>query len=725
MIVCVAEKPSVAREIANILGAKEKKNGYFEGNGYQVTWAIGHLCELKSPDEYNAEWKRWSLGSLPMIPGRFGIKLKDDKGAKKQFKIIEKLLKKAASVINCGDAGQEGELIQRWIYQKAGCKCPVQRLWVSSLTDAALKQGFATLAPQSRYDKLYEAGVLRAIGDWLLGMNATRAYTLKYGQGRQVLSIGRVQTPTLAMVVKRSKEILNFKPEQYWELKTKYRDVVFYATEGKFRDKNGIEKAFQLIQGKIFVVLSVEKKQGNELPPRLFDLTSLQVECNKRFGFSAGQTLSTVQSLYEKKMLTYPRVDTTYLPDDLYPQINGILRNLSGYERFSNFLLQASIPKKKTIFDSKKVTDHHAIIPTGGAQKTMTTTEQRVYDLVVRRFVSAFYPNCQFEATTVTGKVETVEFKATGKHILKKGWKEVWTCDTEKNESEIPLPAFMEGESGVHVPFVEEKWTTPPKYFTEATLLRAMETAGKTVENEELREVMKENGIGRPSTRANIIETLFRRNYMKREGRKNIVATQTGMELIDTINDELLKSAELTGVWENKLRKIEKGDFDGNVFMAELKDMVCMVVKHVVDDKNGKQVSTTAIASRNSYKRQKNKKRTKEKKDIEGGAENESKSLPQSGIQCPVCHSGRIIAGKAAYGCSNWKTGCMFRLPFVVMGHYVSQVELQQLVSGGVIVVNGKKLHVRDGIHSGNVALIFHFQHQLALYLDRGLNTSF
>lgn len=588
MRVCIAEKPSVAREIAAILGANSKKNGYIEGNGYQVTWTFGHLCTLKEPHEYYPQWKRWSIADLPMIPPRFGIKLIENEGIAKQFKVIEELLSHAEMVINCGDAGQEGELIQRWVMQKAGCKCPVYRLWISSLTEEAIKEGFRQLQQQDKFNKLYEAGLSRAIGDWLLGMNATRLYTVKYGQNKQVLSIGRVQTPTLALIVGRQLEIDNFKPEQYWELKTVYRDTVFSATKGRFSSREEGNAFLEKIQGSLFTITDVSAKKGEEAPPRLFDLTSLQVECNKKFAFSAEDTLKYIQSLYEKKITTYPRVDTTFLSEDMHPKIPAILRGLKGYEEYTGTLLQANIPKSKKVFDNTKVTDHHAIIPTGVNPVNLTGEERKVFDLVARRFIAAFYPNCKFSTTTVLGEAESVPFKVTGKQILEPGWRILFTKeksaeddkpseDDKNQDEERTLPAFVKGESGPHEPSLSEKWTQPPKYYTEATLLRAMETAGKLVENEELRDALKENGIGRPSTRAAIIETLFKRNYIRKE-KKNLHATPTGIELIQTIRNDLLKSAELTGIWEKKLRQIEKGAYAAAQFIEELKQMVTEVV---------------------------------------------------------------------------------------------------------------------------------------------------
>lgn len=601
MKVCIAEKPSVAQSIASILGANTRRQGYFEGNGFQVTWTFGHLCTLKAPDEYAAEWKRWDMKYLPMVPPRFGISLIDDDGIKKQFAVIESLYANAECVINCGDAGQEGELIQRWVMQKANVKCPVYRLWISSLTDDAIREGFKNLVPQDKYQNLYMAGLSRAIGDWLLGMNATRLYTIRYGHRdeHQVISIGRVQTPTLALIVKRHWEIENFQPQQYWELKTLYRNVTFNSTKGRFDKKEDAEVLLAEIQDKDFTITDVQQKQGKENPPRLYDLTSLQVDCNRKFGFSADDTLKLIQSLYEKKVTTYPRVDTTFLSDDIYPKCPNILRGLRGYEQFTAELLAPGkkLPKTKKVFDNSKVTDHHAIIPTGVPAMNLTEWERRVYDLVTRRFISVFYPDCIFSTTTVLGKAGSVDFKTTGKTILSPGWRSLYANEPTKDVEEKPkegkegeeeategiLPEFVKGESGPHTPSLLEKWTQPPKQYTEATLLRAMETAGKLCDDEELRDAMKENGLGRPSTRAAIIETLFKRRYIKKD-KKNLIATQTGIEVIKTVRQELLKSAELTGQWEKKLRLIEKGEYQPSVFYEELKAMVSQVANEVKTD---------------------------------------------------------------------------------------------------------------------------------------------
>ena len=592
MIVCIAEKPSVAKDIADVLGAKTKHDGYIEGNGYQVTWTFGHLCTLKEPHDYTANWKNWSLGSLPMIPPRFGIKLIEDKGIEKQFKIIESLMQKADGIINCGDAGQEGELIQRWVMQKAGAKCPVKRLWISSLTEESIREGFSHLQDQDAFKSLYEAGLCRAIGDWLLGMNATRLYTIKYraGNSRQVLSIGRVQTPTLALVVNRQKEIEGFKPEQYWELKTTYRDTAFSYTKGKFTKIEDGQALLEEIRPLNFVITDVARKDGKDYAPRLFDLTSLQVECNRKYGYSADDTLKTIQSLYEKKITTYPRVDTTFLSDDIYPKCPSILRGLKDYAQFTAPLEGIKLPKSKKVFDNSKVTDHHAIIPTGVYPNNLTQQERAVFDMIARRFIAVFYPDCLYAQTTVLGKAGHAEFKATGREILKPGWRVLFDkekSDEKAEDDERILPQFTVDESGPHQPELQEKWTTPPKPYTEATLLRAMETAGKLVNDEELRDAMKENGIGRPSTRAAIIETLYKRGYMRKE-KKNLYPTPTGTSLIDLIHEELLKSAELTGIWEKRLREIERGKYQPAQFMDELKQMVTTLVHDVLADNSSR-----------------------------------------------------------------------------------------------------------------------------------------
>ena len=626
MKVCIAEKPSVARDIARILGANKSCDGYMEGNGYQVTWTFGHLCELKEPNDYSENWKHWSLAALPMIPPRFGIKLIEDEGIKKQFAVIEKLYHAADEIINCGDAGQEGELIQRWVMQKAGVKCPVKRLWISSMTDEAIREGFASLKEQDVYQPLYLAGLSRAIGDWLLGMNATRLYTLKYGNNNygkgQVLSIGRVQTPTLALIVQRQKEINNFKPEPYWVLATVYRDTQFTATTGKFTSKEEGEKAFSTIEGKPFTITNVTKKKGTEQPKQLYDLTSLQVDCNRKYGYSAEMTLNTIQSLYEKKLTTYPRVDTQYLPDDVYPKcpqtMNGLFQTAFAGKRPYAELVKAlggkPLPKSKRVFDGSKVTDHHAIIPTGIPPQGLTDAEKNVYDLIARRFIAAFYPDCKFSTTTVIGEVDGIEFKVTGKEILDQGWRVVFATPNATKEtgitdeqsagngdasakdstavepvSEVTLPSFTKGETGPHTPTLTEKQTTPPKHYTEASLLRAMETAGKLVDDDTLRAALKENGIGRPSSRAGIIETLFKRHYICRK-RKNLEATETGIALIDTIREKLLISAELTGIWEKKLRDIEHKKYDAGQFINELKEQINNIVNDVLADNSNRKI---------------------------------------------------------------------------------------------------------------------------------------
>lgn len=680
MIVCIAEKPSVAKDIARIIGATNQRDGYMEGNGYQVTWTFGHLCTLKEPNDYTEQWKHWSLAALPMIPPRFGIKLIDDNGIKKQFAVIERLMQAADGIINCGDAGQEGELIQRWVMQKAGAKCPVKRLWISSMTDEAIREGFSTLKDQSEYQPLYIAGLSRAIGDWLLGMNATRLYTLKYGQNRQVLSIGRVQTPTLALIVNRQKEIDSFVPEPYWVLATIYRDTTFTATKGKFTSKEEGEQAFSTIADKPFTITSVSKKNGTEAPPRLFDLTSLQVECNRKFSLSAETTLNIIQTLYERKLTTYPRVDTQFLSDDIYLKCGSILNGLRGYEQLLTPLRGKKLIKPKRVFDTSKVTDHHAIIPTGVPATSLTDLERHVYDLIARRFIAAFYPDCKFSTTTVLGEVEDVEFKTTGKEILSQGWRFVYAQPTDttaqqqqnapddeekKGDEERTLPSFTKGESGPHTPTLTEKTTTPPKYYTEATLLRAMETAGKFVEDETLRAALKENGIGRPSSRAGIIETLFKRHYIKRE-RKNLIATPTGIELIDTIHEELLKSCELTGIWEKKLRDIEHQKYDAAEFISELKQQITEIVYDVLRDNSNRHVTVTTDED---LKKKTKKKVAKPSPKTPSNPKTAPAAQPAAsdsiiGTVCPVCGKGTIIKGKTAYGCSNWRNGCNYRISF-------------------------------------------------------------
>ena len=723
MIVCIAEKPSVARDIAHVLGANSSRDGYMEGNGYQVTWTFGHLCTLKEPHDYTPAWKAWSLSSLPMIPPRFGIKLiEHDQGIEKQFRTIEKLMQTADEIINCGDAGQEGELIQRWVMQKAGAKCPVKRLWISSLTEEAIREGFKSLKDQQEYQPLYEAGLSRAIGDWVLGMNATRLYTLKYGQNRQVLSIGRVQTPTLALIVNRQLEIENFEPKQYWVLSTLYRDTTFTAilkrseedlmadiekqkekaekakqefdvaeALRKAEENNpGIEPIANEAQGQAlldrikdtpFAITSVSKKEGKESPLRLFDLTSLQVECNKKFGYSADETLRLIQSLYEKKITTYPRVDTTFLSDDIYPKCPNILKGLKPYDAWTAPLLGKPLVKSKKVFDNSKVTDHHAIIPTGQNPINLTDMEKRVFDLVARRFIAVFYPDCKFSTTTVIGETDGIEFKTTGKQILDMGWRVIFAKpqtnlpdgmgenDTDPADEERSLPTFKKGESGPHMPKLDEKWTQPPRPYTEATLLRAMETAGKLVDNDELRDALKENGIGRPSTRAAIIETLFKRHYIRKE-RKNLIATPTGIELIGLIHEELLKSAELTGIWEKKLREIERKSYSAVTFLDELKQMVGEIVHSVLSDNSNRRVTVMEASSSKKEVAQKEpakkKRASTSKKPKAESKDSEPLKIDDSmlGKACPVCGKGIIIKGKTAYGCSDWKNGCTFRQGF-------------------------------------------------------------
>ncbi|GET31655.1 DNA topoisomerase III [Prolixibacter bellariivorans] len=664
MKVCIAEKPSVAREIADILGAKSRRDGYFEGNGYQVTWTFGHLCTLKEPHDYTSRWKWWDLRTLPMLPRKFGIKLIDDEGVKKQFNTIEKLVNEADEVINCGDAGQEGEVIQRWVLTKAKCQKPIKRLWISSLTEEAIKEGFEKLYNGTDFDLLYAAGSARAIGDWLLGLNATRLYTLKYGQNKQVLSIGRVQTPTLALVVQRQLEIDNFKPEPYWELKTTYRETVFSATSGRFSVKEEAEKKLEEIKGHDLFITSVETKKGTEQPQKLFDLTSLQVESNRKFGLSADETLRVIQSLYEKKVTTYPRVDTTFLPNDIYPKVPGILKKLKPYEQLTEPLLKDKIRKSKKVFDDKKITDHHAIIPTGVFTYNLTPDEKRVFDLVARRFISVFYPDCKVANTTVLATVNEVDFKVTGKQILHPGWRVVYQSDGGKTQAdENILPAFVKGESGPHEPDLAEKMTQPPRYYSEATLLRAMETAGKQVDDDELRELMKENGIGRPSTRANIIETLFRRRYIMRE-KKRILATKTGIDLIGSIENDLLKSAELTGQWEKKLRLIEEGTYEVSQFMEEMKQMVSEIVDQV---KRSPRKEITIIEDE------------KEEKSS-GKAAKKEKAEKEVQLTCPKCGKGTVLKGKSAWGCSAFRDGCDFRLPFELLEKKLTDNQIKQLI---------------------------------------------
>jgi DNA topoisomerase-3 len=643
MKLCLAEKPSVAKDLAKILGANSRKDGYYEGNGYLVSWTFGHLCTLKEPGDYTEVWKKWNLDVLPMLPPNFGIKLKDDSGIIKQFKTIERLTHQCEEVINCGDAGQEGELIQRWVLAKAKCQKPLQRLWISSLTEESIKEGFNSLKPGEDYNNLYAAGLTRAVGDWVLGMNATRAYTLKFAEHKQILSIGRVQTPTLALIVQRQHEINNFKSEVYYEIKTVYRDVLFSSSVGKIKEKEKGANIMDTLKQAPFEVVSYTQKEGKESPPSLFDLTSLQVEGNKKFGLTAEETLNIVQKLYEQKLVTYPRVDTTYLSDDIYPKVEGTLRNLTNYAEYTTPLLGKPIKKSKKVFNNKKVTDHHAIIPTGVQPSGLPEQFQKVYDTITRRFIAVFHDDCKVSNTTVIGKVTDVEFKATGKQILSPGWRVLYAkakLAKDKNEENV-MPSFEKGESGPHEPELQEKNTKAPSYFTEASLLRAMETAGKQVDDQELRELMKENGIGRPSTRANIIETLFRRNYIVRQ-KKRILATSTGMHLISLIEDPILKSAELTGVWEKKLRDIERGEFAVDDFKTELFDMVNQLVHQVKHQRPG------------------------------------GKNIP-----CPKCNIGSLIRGKAAWGCSDWKNGCKFTIPYEFKGIILAEKDIESLVYSG------------------------------------------
>jgi DNA topoisomerase-3 len=671
MILCVAEKPSVAKDIAEILGARSRKDGYWEGNGYWVSWTFGHLCTLKEPHDYKENWKYWKLEDLPIIPDNFGIKVVDDPGIQKQFKCIENLVANCDSVINCGDAGQEGELIQRWVLLKAKCTKPIQRLWISSLTEEAIKEGFQKLKDGKQYDNLYAAGSARAIGDWLLGINATRAFTKKFGQGKATLSIGRVQTPTLAMIVQRQKEINAFTSAEYWELKTTYRETEFLCQIDRLTSEEKAVKGLEYLKQHEFEVTSFEQKEGKEGNPRLFDLTGLQVEANKKYGFSADDTLKNIQSLYEKKIVTYPRVDTTYLSEDIYPKVEGILKGMSYYSRYTAPLLQQPIPKSKAVFDDKKVTDHHAIIPTGVNPSGISPTENQIYDLIAKRFIAVFYPECKISTTTVLGKVGQLEFKATGKQIITPGWRVVYQDEkqvAEKNDEERIMPVFEEGEKGPHSPIVHKGKTAPPKPYTEATLLRAMETAGKQIEDEEMRDLMKDNGIGRPSTRANIIETLFRRKYIEKN-RKNILATATGMDLIDTIQNELLKSPELTGNWERKIRLIEKGEYQLAVFKEELYKMVRELTDEVIFNSYRKIEIQDPNAVVEKPKVTRAPRQVKEKITIEQ-------------LDCPKCKSAQLMKGKAAVGCSNYKE-CGFKIPFELLGKKLTESQLIDLIQKG------------------------------------------
>lgn len=674
MKVCITEKPSVARTLAEILKADRKRDGYFEGDGVCVTWTFGHLCTLKEPHDYTPDWKSWRIDTLPMVPPRFGIKLIPEKSIEHQFDVIRQLIHNADEVINCGDAGQEGELIQRWVMQKAEIKCPVRRLWISSLTSEAIREGFKNLQPQSEYDNLYAAGLSRAIGDWLLGMNATRLYTLRYGGYGTTLSVGRVQTPTLALIVERQRQIDNFKPEDFWELKTTYRDIAFAARQGRFTSIDKANEALEQIKGKPFTVTDVTKKKGRESAPRLFDLTSLQVECNRLWGWTADDTLKLIQSLYEKKTTTYPRVDTTYLPSDLYPKIPEIMQRMTPYASLTAPVLAGKIVKSKKVFDDAKITDHHAIIPTGEPPTSLVGDERRMYHLIARRFIAVFYPDCIFDTTTVTGMVDKVEFRATGKVIVDRGWRVIYDGDTAAtkddkaddadNDNRV-LPDFTVGESGPHTPSLVKKTTTPPKPYTEGTLLRAMESAGKTVDDEELREAMKENGIGRPSTRSAIIETLFKRRYLRRE-RKNILPTDAGIQLVDTIRTDLLKSAKLTGLWENKLRRIERGAFSATEFIDEIKQMVLEVVSTVVNDRTPRLIK--AVEPEKPTKTAKSAKTTKPRTRKTSAKKTAAAPASLSDIVCPACGKGHLIRGHSAVGCTAYKDGCRFVIPFAELG---------------------------------------------------------
>lgn len=672
MKVCITEKPSVAGDIAKILGASVRRDGYYEGNGFKVTWTYGHLCELKEPADYTELWKRWSLGSLPMIPPRFGIKVIDQESIRRQFHVIESLVAEADEIINCGDAGQEGELIQRWVMQKASTKCPVSRLWISSLTDESIRQGFQSLRPEKDFDNLYYAGLSRAIGDWILGMNATRLYSLKYSEPGKVLSVGRVQTPTLALIVQRQKEIDDFHPEDFWELKTLYREVTFSAP-GRYDSEEEVNRLVEQVSRVDLKVTDVKQKKGKESPPKLFDLTSLQVECNKRWGWSAEETLRLIQSLYEKKVTTYPRVDTTYLSEDIHAKVPGILKQMTPYAAFTAPVLDRPIPKVKRIFDNSKVTDHHAIIPTGQSPAALVGNERQLYHLIALRFIAAFYPDCVFMQTTVEAEASEIKFKATGKVVEQPGWRTVLTPG--KGESQLEddkdsnggglLPSFTVGESGPHKPSAVKKQTQPPKYYTEGTLLRAMETAGKTVDDDELRDAMKENGIGRPSTRAAIIETLFKRGYIRRE-RKNILATDAGKQLISTINEELLKSAKLTGLWENKLRKIERGQYQAAEFIGELKALISQIVLNVLNDNTNRKIEVVQMSADTDAGKDK-KSQGKKSTARDASAVKTARKPPVRDIKdivCPICGQGHIIKGRTAYGCSRYADGCALRLGF-------------------------------------------------------------
>ena len=672
MKVCIAEKPSVAREIASILGANTKRDGYYEGNGYAVTYTFGHLCTLLEPKDYKPHWKSWDLNNLPMLPERFDTKVTGDAGIKKQFNIVKSLFEKASVVINCGDAGTEGELIQRWVINQCNYKGEVQRLWISSLTEEAIKEGFKNLKPSTNYDNLYYAGYSRAIGDWLLGLNATRLYTVKFGGYKQVLSVGRVQTPTLAMIVNRFKEINDFKPQPYWELQTTYRNTLFNYEEGRFLKQEDGQVLANKVKESDFEITAVTKKKGKEYAPKLFDLTGLQVYCNNKFGFSADETLKMVQKLYEMKVVTYPRVDTTFLPNDVYPKIAGILSKLTNYSQLTQPLLESKIKKSKRIFDDKKVTDHHAIIPTG-IQGNLQYNQQQVYDIITRRFIGAFYPDSDVSNTAVTGKAAEVPFKTTGKEIITKGWRVAFETEESKIKKELneqlTLPSFIKGEKGTHEPSFLEKETKPPRNFTEASLLRAMETAGRQVDDDEMRELMKENGIGRPSTRANIIETLFRRKYIERK-KKLVLPTQTGIDLINIIDNELLKSAELTGRWEKRLKEIERGEFNAGAFINNMKKMVDELVVEVRSNTSKKRISSILANEAKPAVHSKPKTATKTKKQVLGET-------------CPKCKKGTLLKGSSAYGCSEYKNNCHVKIPFEIYGKKVSENQLIRLLDKG------------------------------------------
>ncbi len=711
MKVCIAEKPSVAREIAAVLGANTRHDGYYEGNGYAVTYTFGHLCTLKEPNDYKSYWKSWDLNNLPMLPEKFETKVSKDSGIKKQFNIVKSLFDKAEVVINCGDAGQEGELIQRWVLNQANYKGEVQRLWISSLTTEAIKEGFKNLKPSQDYDNLYYAGFSRAIGDWLLGMNATRLYTVKHGGYKQVLSVGRVQTPTLAMLVNRFNEIENFKPQPYWELQTLYRNTLFSYEEGRFLKMEDGEKLANIVKAHDFEIVSITKKKGNEYAPKLFDLTGLQVYCNTKFGFSADETLKIVQKLYEQKVVTYPRVDTTFLPNDIYPKVPDILKKLTNYNTLTQPLLGSKIKKSSRVFNDKKVTDHHAIIPTG-IQIKLQYNQQQVFDIITKRFIAVFYDDCKVSNTTVIGKAKTVNFKTTGKEILEKGWRVVFETNlapnavkSKTNKKETPmLPTFEKGEKGPHEPSFLEKETKPPNQYTEASLLRAMETAGKQVDDDEMRELMKENGIGRPSTRANIIETLFRRKYIKRN-KKQVLPTSTGIQLIDTIQNELLKSAELTGQWEKQLKEIEKGNYNAGSFIKNMKQMVDRLVYEVRSETKKANISHTTAKPVITE----NKKRTKKAEHL-------------SGFKCPKCKNGELIKGKSAFGCSSYKSGCDFILPFIFMKKKISEKQyIRLLTKGSTVNLKGFKTTSNNPTIEGLLRLDSVFK--LKLELKKGNTT--